>query len=162
MGTPRLGDCGHWRSRPGQDCRTFVRLGFGRPEAEHDRRDLDDDPPEETVESLLSNDGVRRFKDDLSSRPFRANQNRAYFESLDRPLELYQDTRCYGALSATRPYSARRYTSLTILHRCILLAYCIGCASARHSGCESYKTRWRPIVTHWLNEPYPLARSAVA
>jgi hypothetical protein len=66
-------------------------IGFGRPEAEHDRRDLDDDPPEEIVESLLSNDGVRRFKDDLSSRAFRANQNRAYFEYLDGLLELYQE-----------------------------------------------------------------------
>jgi hypothetical protein len=65
-------------------------LGFARPEAEHDRHDLDD-RPDEIVDTLLSNNPVRRFRDNMSRRVFRANQNRAYFEYLNGLLQLYQE-----------------------------------------------------------------------
>ena len=66
-------------------------LGFARPEAQHDRHDLDDDRPGEIVYKLLSNNPVRGFRDNMSRRVFRANQNRAYFEYLNRLLALYQE-----------------------------------------------------------------------
>jgi hypothetical protein len=66
-------------------------LGFARPEAEHDRHDLDDDRPDEIVDRLLSNNPVRLFRDDKSRRVFRANQNHAYFEYLNGLLALYQE-----------------------------------------------------------------------
>jgi len=65
-------------------------LGFARPEAEHDRHDLDD-RPDQIVDTLLSNNPVRGFRDDMSRRVFRANQNRAYFEYLNGLLQLYQE-----------------------------------------------------------------------
>jgi hypothetical protein len=66
-------------------------LGFARPEAEHDRHDLDDDHPDEIVDRLLSNNPVRGFCDEMSRRVFRANQNRAYIEYLNELLQLYQE-----------------------------------------------------------------------
>jgi hypothetical protein len=65
-------------------------LGFARPEAEHDRHDLDD-RPDEIVDTLLSNNPVCRFRDNMSRHVFRANQNRAYFEYLNGLLQLYQE-----------------------------------------------------------------------
>jgi hypothetical protein len=65
-------------------------LGFARPETEHDRHDLDD-RPDEIVDTLLSNNPVRGFSDNISRRVFRANQNLAYFEYLNGLLQLYQE-----------------------------------------------------------------------
>jgi len=65
-------------------------LGFERPEAEHDRHDLDDGP-DEIVDTLLSNNPGGGFRDNMSRRVFRANQNRAYFEYLNGLLQLYQE-----------------------------------------------------------------------
>ena len=65
-------------------------LGFARPEAEHDRHDLDD-RPDQIVDTLLSNNPVRGFRDDVSRHVFRANQHRAYFEYLNGLLQLYQE-----------------------------------------------------------------------
>jgi hypothetical protein len=66
-------------------------LGFARPEAEHGRHGLDDDRPDEIVDRLLSNNPVRGFRDNMSRRVFRANQNRAYFEYLNGLFALYQE-----------------------------------------------------------------------
>jgi hypothetical protein len=65
-------------------------LGFARPEAEHDRHDVDD-RPDEIVDTLLSNNPVRGFRDNMSRRVFRANQNLAYVEYLNGLLQLYQE-----------------------------------------------------------------------
>jgi hypothetical protein len=65
-------------------------LGFARPKAEHDRHDVDD-RPDEIVDTLLSNNPVRGFRDNMSRRAFRANQNLAYFEYLNGLLQLYQE-----------------------------------------------------------------------
>jgi hypothetical protein len=65
-------------------------LGFARPKAEHDRHDVDD-RPDEIVDTLLSNNPVRGFRDNMSRRVFRANQNLAYFEYLNGLLQLYQE-----------------------------------------------------------------------
>jgi hypothetical protein len=46
--------------------------------------------PGEFVHDLLSNQGIERL-DKISRRAFRANQNRAYFEYLNKLLELYQE-----------------------------------------------------------------------
>jgi hypothetical protein len=77
-------------------------LGFARPEPEHVRRDLDD-RPDEIVDSLLSNNAVLGFHDDMSRRAFRANQNRAYFEYLNGLLQLYQE---HSVLRGAVSYSA--------------------------------------------------------
>jgi hypothetical protein len=77
-------------------------LGFARPEAEHARRDLDD-RPDEIVDSLLSNNAVLGFHDEMSRRAFRANQNRAYFEYLNGLLQLYQE---HSVLRGAVSYSA--------------------------------------------------------
>jgi hypothetical protein len=77
-------------------------LGFARPESEHARRDLDD-RPDEIVDSLLSNNAVLGFHDEMSRRAFRANQNRAYFEYLNGLLQLYQE---HSVLRGAVSYSA--------------------------------------------------------
>ena len=63
------------------------RLGFITPQVDVGQ---DEECPGEFVHDLLSNQGIERL-DKISRRAFRANQNRAYFEYLDKLLELYQE-----------------------------------------------------------------------
>jgi hypothetical protein len=63
------------------------KLGFITPQANVGQ---DEECSGEFVHHLLSNQGIERL-DKISRRAFRANQNRAYFEYLDKLLELYQE-----------------------------------------------------------------------
>jgi hypothetical protein len=73
------------------------KLGFITPQANVGQ---DEEYSGEFVHHLLSNQGIERL-DKISRRAFRANQNRAYFEYLDKLLELYQEhsTLREGAIS---------------------------------------------------------------
>jgi hypothetical protein len=94
----KQGDNLRWGNRGWEIADTGVRvpakivehlygLGFARPGAEANHHDRDD----QIVENLLSNDSLRRLRDDISRRAFRADQSRAYFEYLGGLLELYQE-----------------------------------------------------------------------
>jgi len=62
-------------------------MGFITRESDFE---LNEELTGEFVHDLLSNQGIEPL-DKISSRAFRANQNRAYFEYLDELLDLYQE-----------------------------------------------------------------------
>ena len=72
---------------PSETVEQLNELGFITRESDFER---DDELPGEFVHDLLSNQGIEAL-DKISSRAFRANQNRAYLEYLDELLDLYQE-----------------------------------------------------------------------